>query len=319
MMSDLLDKDSLNAQRAAELEQQVATLSAEIGVRESVVVNFLRILGEAEIPIDDLGPKLEEIARRHLELLERWSVLEEDDDPMIRAFTDAAKAAIDVGDYERADTLLAEAEGQDLAVARQAQALAAQAPAAANRRFLSAAAKRAKRGELRLIQFDHIGAAGHFEAAAELVPTGESLVLAGYLMRAGSALRDATRYAQGQSLVERALGIREEVLGPEQPEVAVSLNDLALLYFYQARLSEAEPLMRRALAINEVSYGAEHPDLAIDLYNLAHLLKATNRLAEAEPLMERAVRILEVSYGEGRPNMVTVLNNLSLLLQATNR
>jgi hypothetical protein len=164
LMADLLDKDSLNARRAAELDEQVAQLSAELDVRRPAVENFLRILGEAQIPVEDLGSKLEEIARRHLDLLERWSVLEEDDDPTIRKLTDAAKAAIDAGDYERADTLLAEAEGLDLAAARQARALAEQAVAAADRRELSAAAKRAKRGELRLIQFDYIGAAGHFQA-----------------------------------------------------------------------------------------------------------------------------------------------------------
>jgi hypothetical protein len=319
MMSDLLNKDSLNAQRAAELEQQVETLSAEIGVRKSVVENFLRLLGEAEIPVDDLGAKLEEIARRHLDLLERWSLLEEDDDPAIRKLTDAAKAAIDAGDYDRADQLLAEAEGQDLAAARQAQELAAQATAAANRRFLSAAAKRSKRGELRLIQFDYEGAARHFQEAADLVPPGEPLVLAGYLMRAGSAWSGAARFAQAQPLVERALSIREQNLGSEHPDVAGSLNDLAVLHLHQAQLAEAEPLMRRALAIDEVSYGAEHPNVARDLNNLAWLLKETNRLSEAEPLMRRALAIDEASYGAEHPKVTIDLNNLALLLQATNR
>jgi hypothetical protein len=319
MMSDLLNKDSLNAQRAAELEQQVETLSAEIGVRKSVVENFLRLLGEAEIPVDELGAKLEEIARRHLDLLKRWSLLEEDDDPAIRKLTDAAKAAIDAGDYDRADQLLAEAEGQDLAAARQAQELAAQATAAANRRFLSAAAKRSKRGELRLIQFDYEGAARHFQAAADLVPPGEPLVLANYLMRAGSAWRDAARFAQAQPMVERALSIREQNLGSEHPDVAVSLNDLALLHLHQAQLSEAEPLMRRALAIDEASYGAEHPEVAADLNNLAQLLQATNRLSEAEPLSRRHVLIFLAftrDTGHRHPHLVAALSNYWGLLSA---
>jgi hypothetical protein len=41
-----LQKDSLNAQEAVEYKQEVAMLSAEIGVRKPAVENFLRILGE---------------------------------------------------------------------------------------------------------------------------------------------------------------------------------------------------------------------------------------------------------------------------------
>jgi hypothetical protein len=319
MMADLLNKDSLNARRAAELEAQVGELSAEIGVRRPAVENFLRILGEAEIPIEDLGTRLTEIARRHLDLLERWSVLEEDDDPAIRALTDAARAAIDAGDYERADTLLAEAEGQDLAAARQAQALAARAAAAADRRLLSAAAKRAKRGELRLIRFDFGGAAGHFQAAAGLVPPGEGLILADYLEQAGIALDTAARFQEAEPLKRRVLAIREQALGAEHPGVATALNNLAALLWATNRLAEAEPLMRRALAIDEASFGAEHPNVAIHLNNLAQLLKATDRLGEAEPYSRRMVLIFlgfTRETGHRHPHLAAGLGNYRKLLSA---
>ena len=81
MMADVLQKDSLNAKEAAEYKERVARLSQEIGVRKPAVENFLRILGEADVPIEDLSTKLAEIAQRHRDMLDRWSVLEEDDDP----------------------------------------------------------------------------------------------------------------------------------------------------------------------------------------------------------------------------------------------
>ena len=84
--------------------------------------------------------------------------------------------------------------------------------------------------------------------------------------------------------MRRALAIDEKSFGPEHPDVAISLNNLAELLQATNRLAEAEPLMRRALAIDEKSLGPEHPDVASDLNNLAALLQATNRLAEAEPL-----------------------------------
>ena len=37
-------------------------------------------------------------------------------------------------------------------------------------------------------------------------------------------------YAKAEPLFKRALAIREKALGPEHPDVATSLNNLALLY-----------------------------------------------------------------------------------------
>ena len=97
--------------------------------------------------------------------------------------------------------------------------------------------------------------------------------------------------------MRRALAIDEKSFGPDHPNVAIDLNNLALLLQATNRLAEAEPLMRRALAIDEKSFGPDHPNVAIDLNNLALLLQDTNRLAEAEPLMRLALAILAGSYG----------------------
>jgi hypothetical protein len=111
----------------------------------------------------------------------------------------------------------------------------------------------------------------------------------------------------------------EQRLGPEHPETATSLINLAGLLQDTNQLAEAELLIRRALAILEASYGSDHPDVAASLNNLAQLLLNTNRLAEAEPLMKRALAIAEASYGPDHPKVSTCLNNLSLLLKDTNR
>jgi tetratricopeptide (TPR) repeat protein len=97
---------------------------------------------------------------------------------------------------------------------------------------------------------------------------------------------------EAEPLMRRALAIDEQSYGPEHPNVARDLNNLAQLLKATNRLGEAEPLMRRALAIDEQSYGSEHPNVATHLNNLAQLLQTTNRLGEAEPLMRRSVEIL---------------------------
>ena len=85
-------------------------------------------------------------------------------------------------------------------------------------------------------------------------------------------------------LYRRALAINEECCGPDHPEVATCLNNLALLLRDTNRLAEAETVIRRALTIGENSLGPDHPTVAIRISNLAALLHDMNRLADAEPL-----------------------------------
>jgi tetratricopeptide (TPR) repeat protein len=73
-------------------------------------------------------------------------------------------------------------------------------------------------------------------------------------------------------LHKRALAIREKALGPDHPDVANSLNNLARLYQDQHRYADAEPLHKRALAITEKTLGPKHPDVATALKRLARLI-----------------------------------------------
>ena len=125
-------------------------------------------------------------------------------------------------------------------------------------------------------------------------------------------------YSLAEPLMLSALASDEQSLGPEHPNVAIRLSNLASLLQATNRLSEAEPLVRRALAIDEKAHGPEHPEVAVRLNNLALLLQATNRLAEAEPLMRRVLAIVEKSYGDGHPSVAKALSNLATLLLATN-
>jgi tetratricopeptide (TPR) repeat protein len=122
-------------------------------------------------------------------------------------------------------------------------------------------------------------------------------------------------YAEARRLSERALAIREKVLGPEHPGTATGLMSLAGLLQAQGDIAGARPLFERALAINEKVLGPEHPDTASSLNNLATLLQAQGDLAEARPLFERALAIREKVLGPEHPYTASSLNNLACLLQ----
>ncbi|MFM7640403.1 MAG: tetratricopeptide repeat protein, partial [Cyanobium sp.] len=97
------------------------------------------------------------------------------------------------------------------------------------------------------------------------------------------------RYAEVIPLQIQELAWAERGLGPEHPDTATSLNNLAALYNSQGAYAKAEPLYLRALAIREKAQGPDHPDTATSLNNLAGLYESQGAYAKAEPLLLRAL------------------------------
>jgi tetratricopeptide (TPR) repeat protein len=122
------------------------------------------------------------------------------------------------------------------------------------------------------------------------------------------------RYSEAEPLYQRSLGIWEQQLGSDHPDVARSLNNLAEFYRAQERYSEAEPLYLRSRAIWEKQLGQDHPDVAISLNNLAELYRVQGCYGQAEPLYIRAVNILVSQLGETHPTTQTCNQNFLLLL-----
>ena len=134
------------------------------------------------------------------------------------------------------------------------------------------------------------------------------------LNQTGIYLKSRAQYAKAEPLYRRALEIKEKISGPDHPDVATGLNNLAGLLRDQGQYAKAEPLCRRALEIDEKAYGPDHPDVAMGLNNLAGLLHAQGQYAKAEPLYRRALAIDEKAYGPDHPDVAMDLNNLGKLL-----
>jgi Tetratricopeptide repeat len=125
----------------------------------------------------------------------------------------------------------------------------------------------------------HAGAVTHHaDAAAIPEPTARLMNELGSLFYAKAV------HAQAEPLMRRALAIDEASFGPDHPNVAIRLNNLAALLQATNRLAEAEPLSRRQVRIFldfTRRTGHEHPHLQAAFGNYAGLLQAMGR-SEAE-------------------------------------
>lgn len=82
---------------------------------------------------------------------------------------------------------------------------------------------------------------------------------------------------EAEPLYRKAVEIGDAVLGPQHPDLATWLNNLATLVRDRGDPEAAEPLQRRAVAIGERVLGPSHPDLGAQVINLASLLSMQGR------------------------------------------
>jgi Tfp pilus assembly protein PilF len=123
-------------------------------------------------------------------------------------------------------------------------------------------------------------------------------------------------YPEAEPHLRQALQTRRASLGPEHPDVAASLADLATLLQHRGDPAGAEPLSREALAIRRKALGDEHPDVAASLNSLAWVLQARGDLAGAEPLSREALAIRRKALAAEHPDVAMSMNELANIIEA---
>jgi tetratricopeptide (TPR) repeat protein len=150
---------------------------------------------------------------------------------------------------------------------------------------------------LRIVVVIVIFATGVPRSSAQAPSTASSsqspLEEAAQLNQVVARLGEEGKYGEAIAPAERALALLEKALGPNHPNVADSLNTLAVLYQAQGAYTRAERLLIRALDIREKALGPHHPTVATNLNNLAVLCWTHGAYAQAKPLLARAADIAE--------------------------
>ena len=129
----------------------------------------------------------------------------------------------------------------------------------------------------------------------------------------GLELLEAKRYEAALPFFQRELAAKQAELGPDDPSLAVELNNLAEANRLAGRLSVAEGLSKRAIALDEQGGAKNATGLATSLNTLALVYQAQGRLAEAEKLHARSLSLLEDALGPNQPEVARSLNNLAAL------
>lgn len=105
----------------------------------------------------------------------------------------------------------------------------------------------------------------------------------------GRVYQNLGLYRGAEPLLVESLATRRRLFPGDHPDIASSLNRLAVVHALSGDYAKAEPLFREALGMRERLFGPEHPLAISSLNNLALLLHDRGDYAGAEPLYRRAL------------------------------
>jgi tetratricopeptide (TPR) repeat protein len=249
----------------------------ELGATEQVIQGFLGTLLKEKVPRDQWDSKLREIAATHKELLARVGG------------DQAAKQAIEAGDYAKAEALLEDA---------------------AKQHSISAAETYAELADLQRVQLRYAKAAAYWQKAAALLPEDEKKERSLYLHEAGHDLDCIASYTEALSLYEQSLRIRQNI-GFKAGE-GVTLNNISQIYTARGDYLTALNYLEQSLRIRQ-DIGDKAGE-GQSLNNIATLHYSKGDYEKALPLLEQSLTILrEVG---GKTDEAATLNNISQIYSA---
>ena len=149
------------------------------------------------------------------------------------------------------------------------------------------------------------------EEARAATENDRSLYETHMLCQESIKLRDAGKYDEALPLFERVIETRKRILGPDDPDLAAAIHDLAVTYYYKGDYPMVEPLSNRALAIQEKALGRNHPQVAASLNMLTVLYLNKGDYEKAELLAKRALTIKEKTLGPEHSSLAYYFRNLA--------
>jgi tetratricopeptide (TPR) repeat protein len=148
----------------------------------------------------------------------------------------------------------------------------------------------------------------HIRAVSDLAFRREDEWVVELCRTLGNHLRTSRDYVGAQLYMERALEVREAMVGKNHPDTALELNDLGYIFYFQRDLAIARYYFERALPLWEHRH--DYPNLAATLDNLGQLLEAQGDYPSAQAFYERALTVREQALGPTAPQTAITLHNL---------
>jgi len=119
-----------------------------------------------------------------------------------------------------------------------------------------------------------------------------------------------SRFNEAIPLYKRALEIYK-TLGEFHADIALTLNDFAILYYRKGDYTQATKFYLKALNNYEHVFGKDHPDVGMSNLNIAQFYKAIGQPAKGVSHAKEAIRIFIKRFGESHQKTQKAKGTLS--------
>jgi serine/threonine protein kinase len=127
----------------------------------------------------------------------------------------------------------------------------------------------------------------------------------------GQAYLDLGLLSQAREQLQRALKLRHQELGEENPATLRNIADIGWVAGLQGDYAEAEALERRALEVQRRVLGPEHRDTLHSISSLARTYLDEGKYTQAEDMDSQTLAIRERVLGPAHPDTLGSMNNLA--------
>ncbi len=149
--------------------------------------------------------------------------------------------------------------------------------------------------------------------------SGDSLTQAQAFSQLGWLLLNLGKYPEAWESHSQALELRQKALGPEHPDVATSISNLASVAWWMGRYDEAVEKAELAVTLQAKALGPEHPEVIKTLMISAGTLFEVGKYEDSLRRHEHILEMQEKVLGAEHPSVSTSLINLSITLISLGR
>jgi len=149
----------------------------------------------------------------------------------------------------------------------------------------------------------------------KLLGLDSPLVIIQSLKIHASELDSQGKLSAEEASLNELVAAQRKLLGSQHPDLAQSLNRLALVLRKDGKLAESESARRQALIMQRTLLGDENDEVSSTLFSLGSVLVNEKKLAEAEDVYRETLRIRNKIFGEGSARAANSLVSLVGVLE----
>jgi hypothetical protein len=124
---------------------------------------------------------------------------------------------------------------------------------------------------------------------------------------------------EAEAMYRRPLVIAEKQFGPQHPQVAVRLVNIAGVLIDHGKLKEAEAMLRQAISIEEQQLVKNDPARINTRMKLVQAIRLLGRVTDAEAYCPETLADAEIIHWRESASVGEVLHTLGTILVALNR